>query len=273
MLNIGIFTNSLNSIDLYQLTSNSALYSVRGICLLQPHNEAQNPTQIEIFDDTAQLLPLIDVALIEMDDYSQVEIAVLAIKSGADTYIANSQDLTLPTLNQLEMFAREIGVKLGFGQLGYNIGTSNLHIEHPIIAQIKRNTSIASAQHFDSIIKFDIATALNLTKNKIRKIRAYSVPTKTPIPATLFVLIDFDNNSAITYTLSNTDENSSFEVELHHSTQTLHFEIPEPDTLSYKQIDFDQFLECTSNNSEPEKGVELASNTVFVVETIYSKIG
>lgn len=272
MLNIGFFTDSTRSIDSYKLTDNNGLYKVSGVCSLEPQNNPVD-TGYSVFEQPEKLLPIIDLAVVDLASDKQATFAPIAIKSGVDVFIANSQELTLPTLSQLDMLSHEIGIKLGFGQLGYILGLDHLHIEQPIIAEIRRSATIASTQHFDSILKFDIATALTLTKNKIRKIRAYSVPNKSPIPSTLFALIDFDNSSAITYTLSGTEGNSAFHAKIHHSDKTLHFEIPDPDRMDYKELDFNNFVTYCSNNTEPEQGVELASNTVFVTETIYSKIG
>lgn len=272
MIKLGFICDSLQTVESYHLNSaNSNLCHLVGVCLLNSV-EPVPAAQFRMYEHPEQLLADIELVVVDIPSDKTQQVVTQVIKLGVNAFLSNWQDLSLSELSRLDQLSHEIGVKLGFGGLGYALGINNMRVSQPSITEIRRCSPIVSVQHFDNLMRFDLATALALNRTQLRKIRAYSVPNQAPIPSTLLVLIDFVDGSAICYTLNRCERNASFDVDIHHGVQTLHFDIPNPDCLDYKALDLNNLLNQLQNGMDPVQGVQLANSTVFVTETVYSKI-
>lgn len=271
MFRIGVFIDSASSVCLEHLIELNSTFALKGVFGREGVELPMLPC-VEVFDSADGLLAQIDVALILGDGDGVVPLAVQAIKSGVNVYVDSFHVLTLADLTQMDMLAREIDIKLGFGHLGYRASIDGVQVEYPMIAEVRRNVSIASTQHLDLILKRDLATAININRSTVHRVHAYGVPSKVAIPSVLFVVVDFDNSSAITYILNNTSGDNSFEIKIHHSTEPFTYNVPNPDILDCPLADFNNFIAGLEGGSEQYYGFELAICAASVVATIYSKL-
>lgn len=222
--------------------------------------------------DIDEILNSCDILLIACSNEQKFEMASKAIKKGVIPIINSVDGLNSSTLSQLQQLANEIGINLGFAELGYSIYGYDIPFDSPFIGHLKRylKKPINNELTFQQYLIYDIATALKFSKLDVRKVRAYGLPVCSKIPQSLMVMVDFGNNSAFTYNLQQTNDidQVEFEISTGCNSEKLNISKPQHYTLetNVKAID------GIANRSEYLNTIELAIETTRLVDTILSKI-
>ena len=213
MLKLGLFLNSyIPENQIIQLLE-CANCVCAGIWAQSISSTPEN-ARFNYFKSIDDLIAVSDIAIISTADEFKFEIASKSIKRGVIPIISNVNGLTSPLLIQLQQLAIEMGIKVGFAELGYNF---YFPLDTPFIAKINRSIDIklVDEKSFQSTLKHDLATALKISKLDIRKVRAYGLPLCANIPSNLLVMVDFNNNSVFTYTTKIADSETEITVEVY----------------------------------------------------------
>jgi len=226
--------------------------------------------------DIDELLNSCDILLIACSNEQKFEMASKAIKKGVIPIINSIDGLTSVSLSQLQQLANEIGIKLGFVELGHNFDEYSIPFQNPFIGNLKRYFSepITDELIFLQCLTHDIATALKLSKLDVRKVRAYELPVCSKIPQSLMVMVDFGNNSVFTYNLQQTGDidQVEFEISTGSNSQKLNILSSQHSTESIAVEKSIKVISNIANRSENLNTIELALEATKLVDTILSKI-
>lgn len=226
--------------------------------------------------DIDELLNSCDILLIACSNEQKFEMASKAIKKGVIPIINSIDGLTSVSLSQLQQLTNEIGIKLAFVELGHNFDGYDIPFENPFIGNLKRyiGKPVNDEATFQQYLTYDIATALKFSKLDIRKVRAYGLPICSNIPQSLMVMVDFGNNSVLTYNLQQTNDVEQFEYEISTGKYSEKINIlttPYPSENLTVETSV-QVITCIANNSKNNNSIELAIESTKLVDTILSKI-
>ena len=226
--------------------------------------------------DIDELLSNCDILLIACLNEQKFEMASKAIKKGVIPIINSIDGLTSASLSQLQQLANEIGIKLGFVELGHNFDEYSIPFQNPFIGNLKRyiGKPISDESTFQQYLIYDIATALKFSKLDIRKVRAYGLPICSNIPQSLMVMVDFGNNSVFTYNLQQTNDIEQLEYEISTGNNSEKINILTT-PYSSEKLAIEASVKAISkiaNRSERTNTIELALETTKLVDTILSKI-
>lgn len=225
--------------------------------------------------DIDDLLSECDILLVACSNERKFEIASKAIKKGVVPIINNIDGLNSSTLSSLQQLANEIGIRVGFVELGHSLDDFSLPFDIPFILHLKRYLKKPITESaFNQYLIYDIATALKFSKLDVRKVRAYGLPICTDIPQSLMVMVDFSNNSVFTYNLQQTDDIEQLNVEVFNGSNSSAFDIPVFNCLA-ENISVKTCIRAISsivNNSASVNTIELAIETTRLADTIQSKI-
>lgn len=223
-----------------------------------------------------ELLSNCDILLISCSNEQKFEIASKAIKKGVIPIINSIDGLTSASLYQLQLLANEIGIKMGFVELGHNLDGYDIPFENPFIGNLKRyiGKPISDESTFQQYLIYDIATALKFSKLDVRKVRAYGLPICSNIPQSLMAMVDFGNNSVFTYNLQLTNdiEHLEFEISTGSNSEKINT-LTTPYSGENLTVETSvQVVSGIANNSKNNNTIELAIESTKLVDTILSKI-
>ncbi len=226
--------------------------------------------------DIDELLNSCDILLIACSNEQKFETVSKAIKKGVIPIINSIDGLTSTSLSQLQQLANEIGIRLGFVELGYNFDGYSIPFESPFIGNLKRyiGKPVNDEATFQQYLTYDIATALKFSKLDVRKVRAYGLPICSNIPQSLMVMVDFGNNSVFTYNLQQANDIEQLEYEISTGKYSEKINIL-TNPYSSEKLAIEASVKAISgivNRSESANTIELALEATKLVDTILSKI-
>lgn len=202
----------------------------------------------------------------------KLELASKSIKKGVRPILNNPFGLSYSSLSQIHQLALEIGVPINFCQLGHDLDGIDTPFREPFIVHLNRNieTQTMSEVAFHEILYHDLATALKITNLDVRKVRAYSLPQCSLLPSALYVMIDFNNSSVISYTLQTQALKNSIDIQISCGTTCKNYTVS--DIIPSQSLEFERCIERIISQTRKENSIELALATARLAEAILSKI-
>lgn len=268
MLKLGLFLDS-NIINNLSERSNIAPIGFWA----QECNPEIKENVLQQYKIDEELINSSDAVLINTTNNNlKLELTTKSIKKGVRPILNNPVGLSHSSLSQIQQLALEIGIPINFCQLGYDLHDIDTPFQEPFIAHLKRNieTHPMSEAAFYEILYHDLATALKITTLDVRKVRAYSLPQCSLSPSALFVMIDFNNSSVITYTLQTQTLQNSIDIQI--SCGTLHKSYVVPNASASLSLELEKCIEGIVTHTKKRNSIELALVTARLAETILSKI-
>lgn len=227
----------------------------------------EGASDVEEFDD---LLSVCDMLLVDCSNEQKFDIVSKSIKKGVVPIIRSIDGLSTSALTQLQQLANEIGIRIGFVELGYPLNGFYFPVEVPIIVHLKHylKKTISELVFHQHLIR-DIASVMKFSKLDVRKVRAYGLPICADMPQSLMIMVDFNNNSVFTCNIQLTDieQQACIEIFNGEASQVV-------DTSNSKSLveNVASAISDIANNSKTANTIELALETSKLVDVILSKI-
>lgn len=273
MRKLGFALRTLKQIDRINAILSNSDSHCSGLWVEDSNLETES-LEYNLFKNIDELIANSDILIIDSTNDLKFEIASKAIKKGVTPILSNVYGASNSTLNKLQQLALEMGIIIGIDQLGVNYSDVIVPIDIPFIAHFKRYISDETISYhtFKRTLLFDLASALKVSKLDIRKVRAYSIPLYASEPSNLMVLIDFSNNSVITYTLQTNSENNGLDIEVCTSENEQNFKCTYKDSIHDLSGEIAFTNLSLFNKIKTSGNIDLAIATKQVADTVLSKI-
>ena len=227
----------------------------------------------------AELLACCDTAIMLSNNVIFDEIPRMALRRGVNVFFFDITKYSLNFLNDINLIAKEIGAKVGFGFSGIKI-SGELFNKNPvsgisyvnITRNLKKGTSISE---FSKSIVFDMATMVRFKGFTTKKNQSLVLPLSNDEFNFIHLSLEMCNGSIIGYTASRLSESNSLEILLHTDTariETADLSLRE----NYSNI-FESpfsplpFIDSIRNGSEMDFTIDQAIQTLSLFESITKK--
>ncbi|MEW5845834.1 MAG: hypothetical protein AB1777_06155 [Bacteroidota bacterium] len=230
---------------------------LQGICEI-------NPQTIGVFKHS-------ELLVVDTNSKASYTITANALRAGINVLTPNLINYSSEQIQELITIAHEIGVDLGFlPNTNFNLPNTSA----PIIMDCYResgkelNTENALLQ-----ITSDLAYLLSAVKAEFRKVRVYWLPLYSQPFKTLKLIIDFNDNSVITYLIKGQNETGLLKIELITDELNRTFDIKDcySQPEMFKEI-VNQNIDYYINQKEMMFTSNLALKAKQIVEIALKKI-
>lgn len=161
---------------------------------------------------TANVFNNSELIVVDTSPNKSFTIIANALRAGVNVISPNLLKFTSEQILELISIAQEIGVDLGFLPVPNVILPGNTP---PVIIDSVRELPITlQIENITRQIAFDLIYLLTPVKAEIRKVKVYWLPLYNRPIKTLKLIVDFNDNSVITYLLKNGNGNGLLKVEL-----------------------------------------------------------
>lgn len=188
----------------------------------------------------ARLLSYPDLLVVDTNPKKAYTIIANALRAGINVLTPSLLHFNSEKIQELITIAQEIGVELGFVPK-YNLDLLTTHT--PIIIDtVRESIDPAPTENLLQQIAADLLFLLSPIKSEFRKVRVYWLPLYSHPVSTLKLIVDFNDNSLITYKINNKKETSALKVILTTEEHEKTFNIIE------NQINPESFNETVMQN-------------------------
>lgn len=152
------------------------------------------------------------LAVIDTESSHSFALISLMVRSGVHVLSPNLIHFEIGELKELQTIASEIGVQLGYiPQKPMNINQS---ITPPCITHCEhRFSGMVTTSKLNDVLLNDLSIILKFINEAIRKIKVYWIPVYCSQPKTVTIIVDFNDNSILTYQAIGNSQNNSFKAE------------------------------------------------------------
>ncbi|HDP74731.1 MAG TPA: hypothetical protein ENN49_02460 [Bacteroidales bacterium] len=160
----------------------------------------------------AKLFNYPELLVVDTSPKTAYTIIANALRAGINVLTPSLLHFSSEKIHELITIAQEIGVELGFLPK-YSLEFPSIH--SPIIIEsIRESISQALTEIQLQQITTDLILLLSPIKSEIRKVRVYWLPLYSQPISTLKLIVDFNDNTLITYQIKNKKETSMLKVVL-----------------------------------------------------------
>jgi hypothetical protein len=160
----------------------------------------------------AKLFNYPELLVVDTSPKTAYTIIANALRAGINVLAPSLLHFSSEKIQELITIAQEIGVELGFLPK-YNLELPSTH-SPTIIESVRESISLASTENLLQQIATDLIFLLSPIKSEIRKVRVYWLPVYNQPISTLKLIVDFNDNTLITYQIKNKKETSMLKVVL-----------------------------------------------------------
>lgn len=173
----------------------------------------------------ARLLNYPDLLVVDTNPENAYPIIANALRAGINVLTPSLLHFSSVNIQELITIAQEIGVDFGFlPKFSLNLPSTLTPI---IIDSIRESINLTSNENVLQQIANDLILLLSPIKTELRKVRVYWLPLYSNPVSTLKLIVDFNDNSLITYQINNKKETSVLKVILTTEEQEKTFNIIE----------------------------------------------
>lgn len=158
----------------------------------------------------ARLLNYPDLLVVDTNPKKTYTIIANALRAGINVLTPSLLHYSSENIQELITIAQEIGVELGFVPKYYlDLLTTHTPI---IIDSIRESINLTSNENVLQQVANDLILLLSPIKTELRKVRVYWLPLYNHPVSTLKLIVDFNDNSLITYQINNKKATSALKV-------------------------------------------------------------
>ncbi len=153
-----------------------------------------------------------ELLVVDSNPSSSYAIIAKALRAGINVLSPNLVSLSSMQLQELITIAQEIGVAVGF--------LPNINVKFPnciapvIIDCVRESAKVLTIESLSVQIASDLAFLLTLIKSEPRKVKVYWLPLYSQPLKILKLIVDFNDNSVITYMVKRGKKDRVLQVEL-----------------------------------------------------------
>ena len=160
----------------------------------------------------ARLLNYPDLLVVDTNPKNAYPIIANALRTGINVLTPSLLHFNSENIQELITIAQEIGVELGFlPKYSLDLPSTRTPI---IIDSVRESINLASTENVLQQIANDLIFLLTPIKSELHKVRVYWLPLYSHPVSTLKLIVDFNDNSLITYKIDNKKETSVLKVVL-----------------------------------------------------------
>jgi len=182
---------------------------------IEANNQLIDKILLGICESNSQIARLFnypELLVVDTNPKTSYTIIANALRAGINVLTPSLPHFSSEKIQELITIAQEIGVEFGFLPK-YSLELPSTH--SPIIIEsVKETINLTSTENLLQQIANDLIFLLSPIKSELRKVRVYWLPLYSHPVSTLKLIVDFNDNSLITYQIKNKKETSMLKVVL-----------------------------------------------------------
>jgi len=241
---------------------------------IEANNQLIDDILLSICESNSQIAKLFnypELLVVDTTPKTSYTIIANALRAGINVLTPSLIHFSSEKIQDLITIAQEIGVEFGFlPKYSLELPSTNTPI---IIDSIRESINIETTEDLLQQIATDLIFFLSPIKSELRKVRVYWLPLYSQPVSTLKLIVDFNDNSLITYQIKNKKETNMLKVALTTEEYDKTFNIfesqisPESTRITVMQ-NVDYFI----NQRKMLYSAAMALKSKQIIETIIKKI-
>lgn len=212
------------------------------------------------------------LALIDTESSHSFALISLMVRSGVHVLSPNLIHFEIEELKELQAIASEIGVQLGY--IPHKSVNINQNITSPCICHCEhRFSGLVTLSRLNDVLLSDLTIILKFINEAIRKIKVYWIPVYCSQPKVVTIVVDFNDNSVLTYQAIGNSLNSFFKAETITETSLFAFETNEGlQESTFPSTEINHFIDKFINHQKMEYPVDILLKSKTIQEFVKKKI-
>lgn len=212
------------------------------------------------------------LAVIDTESSHSFALISLMARSGVHILSPNLTSFGIDELKELQAIASEIGVHLGYIPL--KSMNNNQSISTPCITHCEhRFSGMVTPSKLNDFLLDDLSIILKFKNEAIRKIKVYWLPVFCSQPKAVTIVVDFNDNSVLTYQAIGNSTNSFFKAETITETNLV---VLERDEDKHDPIipstEINSIIEKFINQQKMEYPIDILLKSKTIQEFVKKKI-
>lgn len=218
------------------------------------------------------LLKQTGLAVIDTESSQSFALISLMVRSGVHVLSPNLTNLEIEELKELKAIASEIGVQLGY--IPHKSMTIDQSVTTPCISHCQhRFSGLVTPSKLNDILLDDLSIILKFLTEAIRRIKVYWLPVYCTQPKAITIVVDFNDNSVLTYQAIGNSTNNFFKAETITETNLVVFERDEDkhDPI-IPSTEINSIIEKFINQQKMEYPIDILLKSKTIQEFVKKKI-